>query len=99
MSTPLLRCAAGVALALAAPAFAGDAPSEVAVQRVWRVAPAAEVFGEIGVLATQTQFALSSFDYTQRRTIEVAPPWRLDEQLEHAALDLASAGAGAAYRF
>jgi hypothetical protein len=78
----------------------------IAALGTWRVAPAVEAFGKIGVLATDADFERAGFDDTDRGALVgagvgvwVTPRWRVNLQIERADFDFESAGLGATYRF
>lgn len=78
----------------------------VAAVGSWRVAPAVEIFGKLGVLASETDFELSGYEDTDRGALVGAgvgiwatPRWRINVQVERADFDLESAGVGMTYRF
>jgi hypothetical protein len=78
----------------------------VAAVGTWRIAPAVELFGKVGVLATDTDFTLSAYEDTDRGALVGAgvgvwatPRWRINVQVERADFDLESAGVGMTYRF
>ncbi len=74
----------------------------------WRIAPAVEVFGKLGVLAADSDFQRAERSETDRGSlvgvgvgIWATERWRINVQVERANLDfdLKSAGVGMTYRF
>ncbi len=72
----------------------------------WRVAPAVEVFGKLGVLDYRADFERAGFEDEDRGALvgagvgfSVSPSWRISLQYERADFDLEWAGVGMTYRF
>lgn len=78
----------------------------VAAVGLWRVAPAVEVFGKVGVLDWRADFERAGFEQDDSGVLVgagvgflVTPNWRVNVQYERADFDLESAGLGVTYRF
>lgn len=99
-------CPAPICTAVPHEDFAAIRGLSLAAVGSWRVTPAIEIFGKLGVLGTKTDFAFNGYDETDRGALVGAgvgiwatPHWRINVQVERADFDLKSAGVGLSYRF